>query len=331
MSEAGLASNGGFAIAVAAATYAISSIGREGEKEGALSKKKPVDELQGTSTKTKSKEESTTAKPTGSTTVLRWLSGKEEKEDKGSAGKFPSLGDPDGTEVGLQASLTKTKSKKEDSNGKGTDANGISRWFSRREEKEDKEPAGISTTTEKTRSEDLAVDEKKPIKEISMVPSIRKTPTFMDKHQNDMGSNMFAREKEKATGQNASAAVKTKTSFTDDHKSNLSTSKKAIVWEKAELAKIQRRYDKQYAKILEWEDEKKKIAKSRSERIEGKLELRRAIASQELRNEIAKIDKIVARARAAADEKRKTKERKTMEKANEIRETGKIPHECFCI
>lgn len=57
----------------------------------------------------------------------------------------------------------------------------------------------------------------------------------------------------------------------------------------------------------------------------------RARAIQEYRNEMARIDKIVATARALEEERKRNDEYKVMEKARKIRSTGKLPHTCPCL
>uniref|UniRef100_A0A1D1YSH2 Uncharacterized protein At3g61260 n=1 Tax=Anthurium amnicola TaxID=1678845 RepID=A0A1D1YSH2_9ARAE len=301
-------SNGEFAIAIAAATYAINFLGSgDEEKERAPYKKKPVDGLQASLTEAKIMKEGSISKP------------------------------PDVD--GQQAPLTKTKSKKEGTISKPTDSSRVSRWLSGREERGDGESAGeIPATnleaTKKKTLEDPTLNQTKPGREMVTVPSFKSTQTFTDKHPNAMGSTMFASERAKTTGENAPPAVKPKTSTTNDHKLNSTSGQKetkADAWEKAEMEKITKRYEKLYSRILEWENEKKKRAKRRLDRKEGKLELRRKIVSQEYHNEMARIDKIVGGARATTNEKKRIEEHKTMEKANEIRSTGKISHACFCI
>lgn len=54
------------------------------------------------------------------------------------------------------------------------------------------------------------------------------------------------------------------------------------------------------------------------------------MALQKHRDEVTRISKIADGARTAADEKKRYDERKAMEKANEIRSTGRVPSTCFC-
>uniref|UniRef100_A0A1D1XJI9 Defensin-like protein 1 n=1 Tax=Anthurium amnicola TaxID=1678845 RepID=A0A1D1XJI9_9ARAE len=75
-------SDGEFATAIAAAAYAINSLG-----EGSPNKKMPVDGLHTTFTKTKSKKENSDLNITNSGRISRWFSGKKAKEDGASVGE----------------------------------------------------------------------------------------------------------------------------------------------------------------------------------------------------------------------------------------------------
>ncbi|KAL5725886.1 hypothetical protein ACHQM5_008975 [Ranunculus cassubicifolius] len=105
---------------------------------------------------------------------------------------------------------------------------------------------------------------------------------------------------------------------------------KADAWEKAEMEKINKRYERMNSTILSWENEKKGKAKRRMDRIESEIERRRARATQRYRSDITKIDQVAGGARAVAEDKRRDDVTKTKEKANRIRRTGKVPCSCFC-
>lgn len=58
--------------------------------------------------------------------------------------------------------------------------------------------------------------------------------------------------------------------------------------------------------------------------------MKRARAQQEHRNEMARINKLAAGARASAEERKRNDEVQTKEKAKKIRKTGKMPVTCLC-
>ncbi|KAK9926069.1 hypothetical protein M0R45_023322 [Rubus argutus] len=105
---------------------------------------------------------------------------------------------------------------------------------------------------------------------------------------------------------------------------------KADAWEKAQMKKIQNRYEKVKAAILAWENEKKMHVKTKMERRKRELEQRRArnILHYQVKQE--RIDHIAGGARAQVEEKRRNEESKVKEKAKRIRTTGRVPVTCFC-
>ncbi|KAK3009222.1 hypothetical protein RJ639_014759 [Escallonia herrerae] len=105
---------------------------------------------------------------------------------------------------------------------------------------------------------------------------------------------------------------------------------KADAWERAEIAKIQSRYEKINSAILAWENEKKASAKRQMELKKSDLEQRRARNSQHYQGKLARIDHIAGGARAQAEEKRRYEELVVKEKAKKIRSTGSVPACCFC-
>ncbi|MQL89927.1 hypothetical protein Taro_022514 [Colocasia esculenta] len=155
------------------------------------------------------------------------------------------------------------------------------------------------------------------------------------------GSKRFDGEQGKITSQNAAPIVKTPSLKTESGKLYLTnsghTDTKADAWEKAELAKIQKRYEKTYSSLLEWESKKKTKARRRLEQNEvnpelyaAELQQERARAVNEYNEELAKINKIVAGARSVTDEKKKKDESKIKKKAYKIRSTGEVPRSCCC-
>ncbi|KAI3521809.1 hypothetical protein L1887_11283 [Cichorium endivia] len=97
---------------------------------------------------------------------------------------------------------------------------------------------------------------------------------------------------------------------------------KVDAWEKAELQKIQNRYDKSNLTILEWENEKKARAKRRVEQKKKELEQRRSINWQHYQNKLGRIDHVAGGARSQAEEKRRNDEKKVKERAREMRSLG---------
>lgn len=65
-------------------------------------------------------------------------------------------------------------------------------------------------------------------------------------------------------------------------------------------------------------------------RLQREAEQQRAKALQEYHNEISKIDKRSAEARALVDEGERNDELKIREMAKQMRITGDIPHACVC-
>ncbi|XP_028763520.1 remorin 4.1-like [Neltuma alba] len=131
---------------------------------------------------------------------------------------------------------------------------------------------------------------------------------------------------------------------------------RADVWEKANLQKIHRRYEKIKSKILSWETEQKTQAKLHLERkvcvgswksvtvyrlmniiISWFMEQQnlmdpttRAVEQQRYQNKIARVDMIARTAKAQLEEKRRKEESQVRETAKQIRETGRVPVKCFC-
>ncbi|KAL0355273.1 UNVERIFIED_CONTAM: hypothetical protein Sradi_3974200 [Sesamum radiatum] len=104
----------------------------------------------------------------------------------------------------------------------------------------------------------------------------------------------------------------------------------ADAWEKAQIAKIRKRYEKMQSEILAWENEKKLREKQKMERKKGELELRKSRNLRHYYSKIARIDDIAGGARAQVDEKRRQEESVVKEKARRMRATGRVPVDCFC-
>ncbi|XP_057805052.1 remorin [Salvia miltiorrhiza] len=105
---------------------------------------------------------------------------------------------------------------------------------------------------------------------------------------------------------------------------------KADAWEKAQIAKIRKRYENLHNEIKAWENEKKLGEKHQIERKKGDLELRKSKNLKHYYNKIARIDHIAQGTRARVEEKRKHEESIVKDKARKMRSTGKAPVSCFC-
>ncbi|KAL1541681.1 hypothetical protein AAHA92_25872 [Salvia divinorum] len=115
------------------------------------------------------------------------------------------------------------------------------------------------------------------------------------------------------------------------HKQTLRQSdSKADAWEKAQIAKIRKRYEDLHNDIKAWENEKKLGEKHHIERKKGDLELKKSRNMKHYYNKIARIDHIAQGTRVQVEEKRKHEESIVKDKARKMRATGKAPVSCFC-
>ncbi|KAL9243262.1 hypothetical protein vseg_017171 [Gypsophila vaccaria] len=105
---------------------------------------------------------------------------------------------------------------------------------------------------------------------------------------------------------------------------------KADAWERARLAKINKWYEKMNAKIMEWENEKKKRAGLDMEKRKAEIERLKRINLSHYQNKINKIEDISKGAKQQLEEKRRSEETYAKQKARKIRTTGRIPVKCFC-
>lgn len=102
-------------------------------------------------------------------------------------------------------------------------------------------------------------------------------------------------------------------------------------WEKAQMAKINKRYEKLKSSILAWENEKKVRARIKMERRKITLEQRRTRNQQHFDAKISRIDNISRGARDQLEEKRRKEESGIKEKARKMRMPGqKSVKYCFC-
>ncbi|KAL6958778.1 hypothetical protein U1Q18_041850 [Sarracenia purpurea var. burkii] len=222
-------------------------------------------------------------------------------------------------------SLTKIKSKTEDTRSQLPEAGKISRRFSEEPE-----------------------NEKMPEKAVGRVPSIKKTPTFAENHLNSSASRKsesvlpkpdpikktptFAENHLNSSARRKSESVLPKPDLPTGIQRKFSTKSvtEADIWEEAEMNKIKERYEKLNATLHGWEKKKKAKAKRQMDKIESELERRKAKSLQAYRSEVERTDQIAREARAQAVENRRNEEFKVKEKANKIRLTGRIPATCFC-
>ncbi|CAI9767683.1 unnamed protein product [Fraxinus pennsylvanica] len=100
---------------------------------------------------------------------------------------------------------------------------------------------------------------------------------------------------------------------------------KADAWERSQLEKIHKRYQKMHSNILAWENEKKVRAKQQMERNKDELELRKSRNLKHYQNKLARIDHISTGAKAQLEEKRKYEDSIVKEKARKMKSTGKAP------
>ncbi|CAA0840654.1 Remorin family protein [Striga hermonthica] len=140
---------------------------------------------------------------------------------------------------------------------------------------------------------------------------------------------------ETTTGKNPSIGRPTSI-LPEDHRLNPastglgSSEAKAYAWEKGQIEKIRKRYEKMQSEIIAWENEKKLTEKHEMERKKEELEQRKSTNLKHYYNKIARIDHIARGAKAQLEEKRKHEEFIVKEKARKIRSTGKTPFNCFC-
>ncbi|XP_042420494.1 remorin 1.4-like [Zingiber officinale] len=213
--------------------------------------------------------------------------------------------------------------KVEDNMNKPPEYSRITRWLTGKDQKEDEIQSGGSSMRIGVKMQDDFGIGQNLSKEPNL--SLKKKPTFSDKT-----SSKKPEQERSQTGpktlrpiDSISRNASRKTTYTPKDET------KVDAWERAKMEKIRKRYEKLKSSIAEWEDEKKMKAKRRLERKEGYLELQRARAVQELRDEMARIVKIAGGARALAEERRRNDEQKTKGKARKMRSTGSSPRSCF--
>ncbi|XP_041012422.1 remorin isoform X1 [Juglans microcarpa x Juglans regia] len=242
--------------------------------------------------------------------------------------------DPKKTSQRPETSLTAIKSIKEDKPSLAAEPGRTSKRFS----------GETSLKIPGSQESEFPITAKTPIQ---LVPSIKRTPTFVEHLNSNIGLNP------ETTPPKSEPPVTFKSTIPPNEIQRQSSTKpgtpptvtrqqssmgsvieetKADAWEKAELAKIKHRYEKQKSTITSWEEKKKAKARRKLDRTEmqSELEGRRKHALEEFRDDIEFIDQIAGGARVKAEEKRNKKEIKAREKAKKIRTTGKEPKTCCC-
>lgn len=280
---------------------------------------------------------------TGKAKVKNWfqrqLSGRSSDSDTSDDGEFEtviaasafaitSVEDDSITQKrSPETSLTKMKSRKEENLAGTSDSGKISRSLTR--EPSVKKPE----VTQKKTPENAATSQKMPENATGKVPSIKRTSTLSETQPSD--KSIVKSETVKGTMPKRSVSFNHKpTAPTNNYRtqegSSADKNRIADAWEKEKMAQIAKRYERQKSEILTWENEKQTQARRRMEKKERALELKRARATQEFRNQMARINKIAGGARAIAEDRKKNDELKIKEKAKIIRSTGKTPVTCYC-
>ncbi|VFQ92249.1 unnamed protein product [Cuscuta campestris] len=105
---------------------------------------------------------------------------------------------------------------------------------------------------------------------------------------------------------------------------------KADIWEQEEMKKIKERYNEVISTTYTWEHTKKKKSNDNLEKIEKKLEARKAKAKADHKKRIREIEDASKKAKDWAKKKKENEERKVRDKADKYRRTGKAPSTFWC-
>ncbi|CAI0555229.1 unnamed protein product [Linum tenue] len=101
-------------------------------------------------------------------------------------------------------------------------------------------------------------------------------------------------------------------------------------WEKAQLRKISKRYEKMEAKIVGWQEAKKMQTKLKMERKRNELEMRRTRNMQHYQGKMERIDMIANGAKGQLEEKRRKEEAEVKHKARlNLHSKGRSKNSCF--
>ncbi|KAJ3673914.1 hypothetical protein LUZ60_005906 [Juncus effusus] len=208
----------------------------------------------------------------------------------------------------------------------GTGSSKFVRWLSGKDAREDSKAAGAGTLARSSTTE-----RQKQYEESGRTPSFRKTPTFPNNYQNEETSKRFDKKQRQEIQPVPNSDKPLGLSSNNRMKGPLPGETKADAWEREKMAKIRESFEKLNLTILEWENKKKTKAKRKLARKERELEQRRSNAQTEYREEETRINKIVAGARALAEERKRNDEAKTIEKARKMRSAQQSPKSsCPC-
>ncbi|KAJ0974278.1 hypothetical protein J5N97_016243 [Dioscorea zingiberensis] len=105
---------------------------------------------------------------------------------------------------------------------------------------------------------------------------------------------------------------------------------RASAWEEAEKAKYLARFKREEIKIQAWENHQKAKTEAEMRKIEVDVEKMRARAHDKLMNKLATARLKAEEKRAAAEAKRTQQAAKTVQQAEYIRRTGRIPSSISC-
>ncbi|KAM7251422.1 hypothetical protein ACFE04_023305 [Oxalis oulophora] len=146
-------------------------------------------------------------------------------------------------------------------------------------------------------------DGEMPEKSVARVPSFKRTSSFPSKRFDDVGS--FKSEIEKRPPTIKPLKPRTRHGMVQNEETE------ADAWEKAELAKVNERYEKVKTTIQKWEDKQKEEAKTKLLlREQSELEQTRVKARQRYNITIETTNKIAGGAKAQAEERRRNEEMK---------------------
>ncbi|KAK6917132.1 Remorin, C-terminal [Dillenia turbinata] len=114
-----------------------------------------------------------------------------------------------------------------------------------------------------------------------------------------------------------------------DELERLEFEKRAAAWEEAEKAKHTARYKREEITIQAWESQQKAKLEAEMRRIEARVEQMRASAQAKMVKKIALARQRSDEKRAAAETRKNRQAERTAAKAEQIRQTGRIPSSHF--
>ncbi|XP_039065382.1 uncharacterized protein LOC120210764 [Hibiscus syriacus] len=244
------------------------------------------------------------------------------------------------TSTHLESSLIKDKSRKGDATSSTSKLSTLSKQFlgqgsKKIPERADSKVPEINAAYEKERRRVSSF--KKPLSFSDQMGSSSRTQPGTSSKPDTLYSqpDSAAPKPKRAAPKSDHHVVKKGTQVTEAERQSAayagSDQAKADAWEKADMAKIKKRYAKLDENIVAWEEKKKKKARSKLENAEkSESEKKRAKALKKFRNEMDYIKQVADGARAEAKARQRNDELKAKEKANIIRTTGELPVTCFC-